>query len=227
MRPALPARPGPPASGVPRAVRAALLAAACVLLPLAGHLLAQGHAPQWCVDGAVAAVAVLGAVGLTRRRLSDAQLLSALAAAQVAYHAAYSLPGACGVAPVPGAPAPSGGGLSGAVEHAAAAGPPPWVMLTGHLVTVVIAARLLGVTEALLWRGESLMATAWQLLLFVWPSVPGERHGPAVGHRDTTAAPRPALIIRRNSGRAPPRWRRPVVPPALLPLSGPTPARTA
>ncbi|MFD5752130.1 hypothetical protein [Streptomyces sp. NPDC127033] len=216
MRPALPARPGLPASGVPRAVRAALLAAACVLLPLAGHLLAQGHAPQWCVDGAVAAVAVLGAVGLTRRRLSDAQLLSALAAAQVAYHAAYSLPGACGIAPAPGAPAPSGGGLSGAVEHAAAAGPPPWVMLTGHLVTVVIAARLLGVTEALLWRGESLMATAWQLLLFVWPSVPGERHGPAVGHRDTTAAPRPALIIRRNSGRAPPRRR-----PAVLPLSGP------
>ncbi|MFE7565657.1 hypothetical protein ACFU76_01640 [Streptomyces sp. NPDC057539] len=219
MRHPLPSRSASPASGWLRAVRAAGLAALCVLLPLAGHVLLQGHAPRWSVVAVIAAVTALGAVGLTRRRLSDAHSLSALAGAQVAYHAAYSLPGACGIRLGRGAPAD---GLSGAVEHVATAGPPPWAMVAGHLVTVMIVARLLGVTEALLWRSESLVAAVWQLLLFVWPLGPaGERREPGGRHRDNVAGPHPALVIRLNSGRAPPASRRARVPSSTLSLPGP------
>lgn len=95
MRPHCPPTAVSPASGVLRGLRAGLLAVLCVLLPLAGHVLAQCHAPRWIIVAAMAAVAVPGAVLLTRRRLTDTPVLTVLAVAQPACHAAYSLPGAC------------------------------------------------------------------------------------------------------------------------------------
>ncbi|WP_329445986.1 hypothetical protein [Streptomyces canus] len=87
--------PGSPAYGALRGLRAGVLAVLCVLLPLAGHVLSQCHMPQWIIVAATAAVALPGAAVLTRHRLTDTQLLGVPALAQLAYHVAYSLPGAC------------------------------------------------------------------------------------------------------------------------------------
>ncbi|MFC9509415.1 hypothetical protein [Streptomyces sp. NPDC057002] len=196
MRPHRPRGPASPASGVLRGIRAGALAALCVLLPLAGHVLAQCHAPRWIIVAGAAAVAVPGATVLTRRRLTDTQVLAVLAAAQLACHAAYSLPGGC--APV---------------------------MQAGHAVTLLLAARLLGLTERLLWQSGTLWAVVRRLLLFLWPLL-GGRHGngPQVAVRESSAPPVSALLVRLNEGRAPPRHGRgPFVPPLLrpMPIGGP------
>ncbi|KFF98256.1 hypothetical protein IQ62_25985 [Streptomyces scabiei] len=203
MRPFRPPRTASPASGVLRGARAGALAVLCVLLPLAGHVLSQGHAPRWVIVAAVAGVAVPGAAVLTRQRLTDTQLLGVLAAAQLAYHAAYSLPGACAAVTARG---DAFGGLPGLVEHGAVAGPPPGVLLAGHLVTLLLVARLLGIGERLLWQSRPLMAAVRRLLLFVWPLL-GRAHGtgPQVTSCESTSAPRSALLVRLNEGRAPPR----------------------
>ncbi|MGC4971682.1 hypothetical protein ACLQ2D_02085 [Streptomyces sp. DT199] len=191
-----------PASGVLRGLRAGVLAVLCVLLPLAGHALSQCHAPRWVIVAAVAAVAVPGAAVLTRRRLTDAQVVGVLAAAQVAYHVAYALPGACQVVTgqdeVPG-------GLPALVEHGAMAGPPAGVLLAGHLVTLLLAARLLGVSEQLLWQSRPLMTAVRRLVLFVWPLL-GRAHGirPQVAVRESTSPLKPAVLERLREGRAPP-----------------------
>ncbi|MFF5757485.1 hypothetical protein [Streptomyces longwoodensis] len=179
-----------------------MLAVLCLLLPLAGHALAQCHAPRWIVVVGTAAVAVPGAAVLTRRRLTDTQLLAVLAAAQLAYHAAYSLPGACAaVAEQDG----SVGGLYRLVEHGAVAGPPASVLLAGHLVMLLLAARLLGLTERLLWQSRSLLTVVRRLLLFLWPLLGGGRDtGPRATMSASTAPLMSALLVRLNAGRAPP-----------------------
>ncbi|MEU4484859.1 hypothetical protein [Streptomyces purpurascens] len=222
MRPHRPRGPASPASGALRGLRAGLLAVLCVLLPLAGHVLAQCHAPRWIIVAGTAAVAVPGATALTRRRLTDTQVLAVLAAAQLACHAAYSLPGACAAVAEHGG---SGGGLSRLAEHDAVAGPSPGVVLAGHAVTLLLAARLLGLTERLLWQSGTLWAVVRRLLRFLWPLL-GGRHGngPQVAVRESAAPPVSALLVRLNEGRAPPRHGRgPFVPPLLrpMPIGGP------
>ncbi|MFI6373351.1 hypothetical protein [Streptomyces sp. NPDC050546] len=215
MRPHRPRGPASPASGVLRGLRAGVLAVLCVLLPLAGHVLAQCHAPRWIIVAGTVAVAVPGAAVLTRRRLTDAQALAVLAAAQLAFHAAYSLPGACLAVADQGGSA----GLSRLVEHDAVAGPSHGVALAGHAVTLLLAARLLGLTERLLWQSGTLCAVVRRLLLFLWPLL-GGRHGngPQVPVRESAAPPVSALLVRLNEGRAPPRHGRgPFVPPLLRP----------
>ncbi|MCB5163896.1 hypothetical protein LG634_03465 [Streptomyces bambusae] len=213
-----PSRPAAPARGVVRALRAGVLAGLCVLLPFAGHLLAQGHTPRWAVLSGMAAVAVPGAVLLTRARLSDTQVVAALVGAQLAYHAAYALPGACAAA------AAAGTGPAGLVEHASAAGVPPEVFLAGHLVMLVVAARLFGLTERLLWRGRPVLEALGALLLFVWPR-PAAGTGPQVDlrARESVALPPSALVARSNEGRAPPRSGRAPWWAARLLLTGPAP----
>ncbi|MCX5173939.1 hypothetical protein ACWEV9_32865 [Streptomyces albogriseolus] len=195
--------PGSPASGVLRGLRAGVLAVLCVLLPLAGHVLSQCHAPRWIIVAATAAVALPGAAVLTRHRLTDTQLLGVLALAQFAYHVAYSLPGAC--AAVTGQDS-SVGGLGRLIEHDAAAGPPPGVLLAGHLVTLLLVARLLGVSERLLWQSRSLLLVVRRLLLFFWPLL-GGRHstGAQAAYPESTSPLMSALLVRLHEGRAPPR----------------------
>ncbi|WP_193383768.1 MULTISPECIES: hypothetical protein [Streptomyces] len=137
MRPHRPRGSASPASGVLRGLRAGVLAVLCVLLPLAGHVLARCHAPRWIVVAGMAAVVVPGAAFLTRRRLTDTQLLAVLAVAQLAYHAAYSLPGAC--AAVTGQDG-FVDGWSRLFEHDAVAGPSPGTLQAGHLVNLLLAA---------------------------------------------------------------------------------------
>ncbi|WTW04998.1 hypothetical protein OG235_37025 [Streptomyces sp. NBC_00024] len=203
MRLLRPPAPASPASGVLRGLRAGVLAVLCVLLPLAGHALARCHAPRWIIVAAVAVVAVPGAAVLTRRRLTDTQVIGALAASQIAYHVAYSLPGACqavtGREAVPG-------GLPALVEHGGEAGPPAGVLIAGHFVTLVIAARLLGITERLLWQSRPLLTAVRRLLLFVWPLL-GRVHGtgPRAAVRESNAPLRSAVLARLPEGRAPPR----------------------
>ncbi|WP_328769621.1 hypothetical protein [Streptomyces sp. NBC_00286] len=202
MRPPHPTQAGSPTSGALRALRAGLLAVLCVLLPLAGHVLSQGHAPRWVIVVGMAAVAGPGAAVLTRHRLTDTQLLGVLALAQLAYHLAYSLPGAC--VAVTGQDG-TFGGSSWLVEHDAASGPPPGVLLAGHLITLLLAARLMGVTERLLWQSRPLLAALRRLLVFVWPLLNG-RHstGPQIALPDSTSPLMSVLLVRLNEGRAPP-----------------------
>lgn len=221
MRPFAPPRSSAaPAYGVLRGMRAGMLAALCVLLPVAGHVLSQGHTPRWAVVATTGVVGALGTAVLTRRRLTDTQLLVALAAAQLAYHAVYSLPGACAAVTAQGG---STGGLSWLVEHDTVAGPPPGILLAGHLVTLLLAARLLGITERLLWQGRPLLAAVRRLLLFLWPLL-GRTNatGPQATIRTSVAPLRSAESVRLNEGRAPPH--RGISPLALsrpLPLGGP------
>ncbi|MFF7309312.1 hypothetical protein [Streptomyces sp. NPDC008137] len=217
MRPHSPRGPASPASGVLRGLRAGVLAVLCVLLPLAGHVLAQCHAPRWIIVAGTAAVAVPGATVLTRRRLTDTQVPVVLAAAQLACHAAYSLPGACAAVAERG---DSGGGLSQLIEHDTVAGPSPGVVLAGHAVVLLLAARLLGLTERLLWQSRTLWAAVRHLLLFLWPLLSGRHdNGPRVAVRESAAPPVSALLVRLNEGRAPPRHGRgPSVPPLPMPL---------
>ncbi|WP_033327452.1 hypothetical protein [Streptomyces yerevanensis] len=223
MRPLSPRGSASPASGVLRGLRglrAGVLAVLCVLLPLAGHVLVQCHAPRWIIVAGLAAVAVPGAAVLTRHRLTDAQVLAVLAAAQLAYHAAYSLPGACAaVADQDG----SVGGLSRLVEHDVVAGPSPGAVLAGHLVTLLPAAHLLGITERLLWHSRPLLAAVRHLLLFLWPLLSG-RHGtgPQVAAPESTAPLMSALLVRLHGGRAPPRHgRAPFSLVRPMPIGGP------
>ncbi|MFH8699397.1 hypothetical protein [Streptomyces chartreusis] len=69
MRPLRPTGNASPASGAMRGLRSGVLAALCVLLPLVGHVLTRCHAPRWIIVAAMAAVALPGAMLLTRRRL--------------------------------------------------------------------------------------------------------------------------------------------------------------
>ncbi|KUO16224.1 hypothetical protein [Streptomyces dysideae] len=220
MRPLRPTGSASPASGVLRGMRAGVLAVLCVLLPLAGHALTQSHAPRWIIIATVAAVAVPGAAVLTRHRLTDAQVVAVLTAAQVASHVAYALPGACRAVTGEETAPP---GLYAVVEHGADAGPPAGVLLAGHLVTVIIAARLLGVGEQLLWRSGPLLAAVRRLLLFLWPLL-GRVHGtgPEVSVHVTTAPLRSAVLTRLREGRAPPRRARASLAPLRpMPVGGP------
>ncbi len=205
MRPRRPRRAATPATGVLRGFRAGAVAVVCVLLPLAGHVLAQCHAPRWIIVAGMAAVAVPGAAVLTRHKMSDTQLLAVLATAQVAYHAAYSLPGACAAI----AADEPGGGLSRLIEHDALTGPPAGVLIAGHLVTLLLAVRLLGLGERLLWQSRSLLAVVQRLLVFLWPLLRG-RHGcgPRTVYPESSAPMVSALLVRLHEGRAPPQGER-------------------
>ncbi|MFJ2669459.1 hypothetical protein [Streptomyces sp. NPDC087525] len=140
MSPTAPATE-PGAQRTSGAARAAGFAALCVLLPLLGQSVFGGHAPTGIA--VCAAVASLGmAVGvLGRRTLSPQQSLAALAGAQLAFHAAYTLPGACAAA----------GSRTAALwlEHTTGSAHPVGEVLVAHVVVVVLAGRLLGVAEAL------------------------------------------------------------------------------
>ncbi|MEV0318328.1 hypothetical protein ACIBKX_08985 [Streptomyces sp. NPDC050658] len=221
MRPLCLTRTASPASGALRGMRAGALAVLCVLLPLAGHVASQGQAPCKVIVAAVAMVAVPGAVVLTRHRLTDAQLLGALAAAQLAHHLAYSLPEACAAVTARGE---SFGDLPSFMAHGSAVGPPSGVLVAGHLVTLLLAAQCLGVTEALLWQSRPLLAAVSRLLVLVWPLLGGAHGGtgPQRTVRESSSPLKSAVLARLHEGRAPPRPER--APLALfrpLPVGGP------
>ncbi|MGA5894610.1 hypothetical protein [Streptomyces venetus] len=206
MRPLCPTGDASPASGVLRGMRAGVLAALCVLLPLTGHVLSRCHAPRWIIVAAIVVVAVPGAAVLTRRRLTDTQVFGALTAAQVASHLAYTLPGACHAA---------------WPEHGPDVGPPSGVLLTGHLITLLLAARLLGITEQLLWQSRSLQTAVRRLLLLLLllqlgPLLrrPHGTTGPRVPLPENATPLRSNVPARLPDGRAPPRRER--TRPALL-----------
>ncbi|GGS40206.1 hypothetical protein IX27_19685 [Streptomyces sp. JS01] len=217
MRPLLFPRTASPASGVLRGARAAVLAMLCVLLPMAGHVLTLGHAPQWVVVAMVGLVAVPGAVFLTRRRLTDGQLLVVLVAAQVAHHATYALPGMCRAA----AGVDGTSNLPSWVEHGATLQLPAGSMISGHVITLLVAARVLGVTEQMLWRSRPLLDVVLRLLAFVWPLLVVRGNGPQDELRATETPVKPAVLVRLRSGRAPPRAGGLLVRSRLMPVGRP------
>ncbi len=204
--PRMPHGAAPWAGGL-RVVRAGVLAVLCVLLPVGGHALLQGHTPRLLVQAAVAALAVVLCLVLTRRRLSDTQLLAAFLGAQAAYHVCYVIPGACATL----TDAPGGGHLAGLAEHATA-GPGPSVLLGGHAVTLLLAARLLGTTESVLAHARPLAESAQRILHALLPllTVVPAAHGPLRRPATDVAPLRPAALACPCPGRAPPA-------PALLP----------
>ncbi|MFE4378728.1 hypothetical protein [Streptomyces cyaneofuscatus] len=208
MPPLRASRPASPAAGMARGLRAGSLAVLCVSLPLAAHLLARCRAPVWAVVVAVAVVAVPAAVVLTRRRLSDHQVVGVLAVSQLAYQLAYALPGVCR--------AVGADGVRLWTEHAASTHVPSGVLLSGQLVALLVAARALGLTELLLGRGRPWPAAVGRLLAFLRPSACEPRvHGPRRRHRGRTRRLMSAVLARLRSGRAPPLGR---------PLGWPMPA---
>ncbi|MFE5977662.1 hypothetical protein ACFQ64_36495 [Streptomyces sp. NPDC056460] len=186
-----------------RGLWAAIAAAVCVLLPLAGHLLVQGHLPRWMVLSVPLCGAGLAAVVLSRRRLSDTQLLAALVAAQVAYQAAYAVPGVCAVVGVPD-------GFATSLGHGSAAGVPPEAFAAGHAITLVLAARLLRVFERFRWPTPPVLTALVALLRLVPQSceVPGSGPRPARRTAQDDALPLSRFVARSTAGRAPPRARR-------------------
>ncbi|WP_236576969.1 hypothetical protein [Streptomyces sp. MBT55] len=217
MRPLLLPRTASPASGVLRGVRAAVLAVLCVLLPLAGHALTLGHAPQWVVVAMVGLVAVPGAVFLARRKLTDGQLLGVLVAAQVAHQATYALPGMCRAA----AGADAASDVPAWVEHGATLQLPEGVLLSGHVIALVVAARMLGVTEQMLWRSRPMLDLVLRLLAFVRPLLVVRGNGPQRGLRTAGTLLKSAVLVRLRSGRAPPRAGGLLVRSRLVPVGRP------
>ncbi|WP_258572906.1 hypothetical protein [Streptomyces sp. KM273126] len=149
-------------------------------------------------------------------------MLGVLVAAQLAHHAVYSLPGACAA----GSGADGCGGLSWLAElaeHEAVFEVPTEVVTAGHLVTVLLAARLLGGTERLLWQSRPLLSAVRRVLLFVGSLIsPAKRTGPQPTVRERTSPPRSALLVRLHEGRTPPRHERGLI--ALfrpMPIGGP------
>ncbi|MFK4547190.1 hypothetical protein RKD29_006786 [Streptomyces tendae] len=202
-----------------RGLRASVLAALCVLTPLAGHILVQCHAPQWLIVAGLTAVVGTGAAVLTQKRLTDTQLLAALAVAQLAYHAVYSLPDACTAVTATG---DLDNGWAWMVEPEAAGGSPPGAMLAGHLVMVLLTARLLGVTERLLWQSKTLSTVIRRLLSFLWPLLRGHQsNGPENKIPQSSAPLMSALLVRLHEGRAPPlRRKSSLVPLRPMPIGG-------
>ncbi|WP_425897997.1 hypothetical protein [Streptomyces globisporus] len=163
-------------------MRAAVLAVLCVLLPMAGHALTLGHAPQWVVVAMVGLVAVPGA-------------------AQVAHHATYALPGMCRAA----AGADAASDVPAWVEHGATLQLPEGVLLSGHVIALVVAARMLGLTEQMLWRSRPMLDLMLRLLAFVRPLLVVRGNGPQRGLRTAGTLLKSAVLVRLRSGRAPPR----------------------
>ncbi|MEU8760019.1 hypothetical protein [Streptomyces sp. NPDC048659] len=191
-----------PWAGALRAVRAGVPAVLCVLLPVGGHALLQGHTARPLALALVTALALSLGLVLTRRRLTDTQLLAAFVGAQAAYHLCYVVPEAC--AGLTDARA-GGGHLTGLAEHATA-GPGPSVLLCGHAVTLLLAARLLGTTESLLLRARPVAGSAQRIVYALLPllgCVP-PAHGPVLRPAGDVAPLRPVALAYPCPGRAPP-----------------------
>lgn len=154
-----------PATGGLRALRAGLLATACVSLALVAHTSAGGRAPD-----ALALLTATVAVGcaallVTRRRLGHATTAAGLVVVQALLHLWFALTSGqdCAVtgalthahgvaprcAPVMGA-APEQAASSGAASAGV-------VMLLAHLGAVVLLGVLLARGDALLWRLAGLL----------------------------------------------------------------------
>ncbi|WP_165956130.1 hypothetical protein [Streptomyces hainanensis] len=189
------------------ALRAAVLAAACVLMPLLGEVTFGGHAPSGGALWWFTALACGAALLITRRTLGPRQAVAALAGAQVAFHAAYTLPGACAAAVSPEATA--------WFEHGGGGGYRAWEALAGHAVVVVIAGRLLGVPEALARPLVTLLDAARQRLALPPAVAPGPvPELPALFASRRGWAPKGFRVPSRRADRAPPHAGSPS--PSLL-----------
>lgn len=152
-----------PSAGGLHALRAGLLATACVSLALAAHTAAGGRAP-----GALALLTALVAVGcaallVTRRPLGQVPTVGGLVLVQTALHLWFALTSGHGCT-VTGALththgiapqcAPLVGGAPEATAAPASAGV---LMLLTHLLAVVAMGVLLARGDALLWRLAGLL----------------------------------------------------------------------
>lgn len=140
-------------------VRAALMAAVCVLLPWAGQLEFAARLPSGIGLPAFALVASAGAVVVSRKAVTQRQALGALVGSQIAFHAAYTLPGACSP-------------QHGLLHEPGASGHLPGEAVIGHVVAVILAVRLLGVCEAALRPLRMLAHAARMRLSLVLHAVP-------------------------------------------------------
>ncbi|MFI0820198.1 hypothetical protein ACH4TX_34530 [Streptomyces sp. NPDC021098] len=181
--------PGRPLGGG----RAAVLGALTVLLPLLGQ--AGGASPWGSVLACCGSAAFLGLLLCVRDVRSPERVLAALGGAQAAFHLTFTLPGL----------------------YPAAPGHPSWEVPAGHAVTVVLAVRLLGVTDAVLRPLRTLATAARQRLSLRLPGpVRAVRRLPSV---PLVAPGRTTVAFRAppcRGERAPP-YRR-VIPRVPLPL---------
>lgn len=161
-------------------VRAATAAGVVVVLSLAFHLLAGGHAPSLRTVAALTALTTVTGLPLVRTRISVGQLLVMLGLAQVALHVGFST-----------------GGHGG---HAA-----PLPMVATHAIATLLTALVLGYGRAVLREGWARMTG--RRLPRPAAALPGACLPVPVGHHRPLPSPgadaamgrAPPLLVRRPS----------------------------
>ena len=182
-----------------RAVRAAVLAAACAAVAWSGHAFAGADAVHPWALAAAAAALWPAMLAFTRARRGFTGILGALTAAQIPLHLLFTAGGTAATAALP---APAHAAHTTPADHLAALSYDP-AMLCAHLWAALVAAALIA-------RGEDALAILVWLLTATLPRLlrPAALPASAVPARRAPAAPpRPP----HRSGHRPDRPRGPPV----------------
>ncbi len=188
-------------------LRASAAATTTLALATGGHVLAGGTAPATNLVLAIAAVTVVTALPLSRRRLRAASLLSWTISMQLVVHLSLSWlvgePSATVMSTAHHAPPTAGalGAIDAAGQHAMTPGA---AMLLGHLLATLLSVALLVGVD----RGVSLLGALWRrhldLVGTVPRSFPDDRSHAAPGHNLRAHGRRPGIDVLR---RGPPLLR--------------------
>ncbi|GHF31599.1 hypothetical protein GCM10010218_10530 [Streptomyces mashuensis] len=200
----------------PRALRAALFTALCVLLSASSHVLLSGMPlPAPTVAATCAGVFAL-AYALAGRERGYGHIAALLVPLELAAGALFRAgQDTCGGGPGGHPPASTpltwlcGAGVGGPLARVAAPGAAPWVLLAGHVVVALLGAlwlrrgeaalvRLLAAAAAAAVRPLRLAAAAARPLRLP----PGA--APRAVRRDPSARPRPGLFLHSVVRRGPP-----------------------
>jgi hypothetical protein len=179
--------------GLPRALRAGVVAAACTAVSVGGHQWGGGRRPGLATVAVVAGAAAVVALAGSRRRWTFGRLLAVLGIAQAGCHVLFAQADRGLVSP-PG---------SGAASM---------LMLAGHALAVVSLAAFLGYGETVLWRLARLSAAVAARVRH-WLRVPQvtvpmlRRVGLPALPADSGGAS--AVLVAGSPRRGPPAWASP------------------
>ena len=201
-----PDREAPPLRGTSRAVRAAALGTASLVLAVGAHLLGGGALPGAGLLVLTAALLGLVAVTATARRVRLRLLLPLLTVEQVLLHALFDAGSGSGPSCVAVGAAHAGHHAGEALlctpgAAGTAMAMPSWPMLAAHLLATAATTWVLLRGEAAVWSLADRVVRAASPALSPWP-----------------ASPAPALLTApaRRPSRRPSRTAAPRGPPLVL-----------